>query len=97
MGRTLLLAALVVSAAPARTETLTSPDGRVVATLTAGDEVRYALAVDGGVVLADGRVRGRGRVERFERHEIDETIASPFGERASVRNRCSELALVLPD
>jgi alpha-glucosidase len=106
MGRTLLLAALVVSAAPARTETLTSPDGRVVATLTAGDEARYALAVDGvavlepaplGLALADGRVLGRGRVERVERREIDETIPTPFGERASVRSRCSELALVLAD
>ncbi len=89
-----------------RTETLTSPDGRIVATLTAGDEVRYALAVDGvvvlepaplGLALADGRVLGRGRVERVERREIDETIPTPFGERASVRSRCSELALVLAD
>jgi alpha-glucosidase len=101
------LAAGPLVAASSLTETLASPDGRVVATLTAGDEIRYALAVDGVTVLepaplslalADGRVLGRGtRVEGVERREIDEEIETPFGERALVRNHGRELALVLAD
>ena len=88
-------------------ETLSSPDGRVVATLTVGDDVRYALVVDGRPALAsaplslslsDGRVLGRGtRVLRAERKEIDEVIPTPLGKRASVRSLCHEVALVLPD
>ena len=86
---------------------LASPDGRVVATLTNGDAIRYALAVDGRPVLApapvslslaDGRVLGRGAgVRRVERRELDETIPTPQGKRAAVRNACRELALVLSD
>ena len=50
-----------------------------------------------GLALADGRVLGRGRVERVDRREIDETIPTPFGKRATVRNACRELALVFAD
>jgi alpha-glucosidase len=106
-----LLPALAVAAPagaqPAVTDTLASPDGRVVATLTAGEEVRYALAVDGvsvldpapvSLALADGRVLGRGaRVLRVERKELDERIETPLGKRAVVRDLGRELALVLAD
>jgi alpha-glucosidase len=105
-----LLPAAALAAAPAAAappETLASPDGRVVATLVAGDEVRYALAVDGNPVLApgllslalaDGRVLGRGaRVVRVERGDFDETIPTPQGKRAAVRSVGRELALVLSD
>jgi alpha-glucosidase len=108
-------ALLVLAAAPPATpqpapptvETLSSPDGRVVATLTAGEEIRYALAIDGRPVLvaapvslsiADGRVIGRNaRVLRADRRSLDETIPTPHGKRAVVRNACRELALVLSD
>ena len=93
--------------APAAAEGLVSPDGRVRAILSVGDEARYALEIDGKAVLApatlslslaDGRVLGRGaHVVRIERREIDETIPTPHGKRAAVRSRCSELALVLSD
>ena len=55
------------SAQPPATEARASPDGRAVVTLTIGDELRYALAIDGKPVLApaplslspaDGRVLG---------------------------------------
>ena len=93
--------------APAPDEDLVSPDGRIRATVSIGEELRYALEVDGRVVLspaslslslADGRVLGRGaRVARLERKEIDEVIPTPLGKRAAVRNRYPELALVLSD
>jgi alpha-glucosidase len=92
---------------PAVTEELASPDGRVVATLAVGDDTRYALAIDGKPALAPapvflsvagGRVLGRGgRVLRAERRDVDETIPTPQGKRASVRNHCREVALVLSD
>ena len=89
------------------TEELTSPDGRLEAVLSIGEELRYALAVDGkpmlapaplSLSLADGRILGRGaRVLRVERKELDETIPTPLGKRAAVKNACRELALVLSD
>ena len=95
------------AAAPAARQELASPDGRLTATLTLGDELRYALALDGrplltsaplSLALADGRVLGRGaRLLRVERRAVDETIPTPFGKRASVRDACRELALVLSD
>jgi alpha-glucosidase len=111
VGPILLLAA-PVPAADAQsivpvTEELSSPDGRVVATFTLGDQVRYALAIDRkpvltpaplSLALADGRVLGRGaRALRVERRMIDETIATPHGKRSSVKNACHDLALVLSD
>jgi alpha-glucosidase len=103
---------LLAAARPARLqaaapvdETLSSPDGRLVATLTVGEETRYALSVDGKPVLApapvslslaDGRVLGRNaRVLRADRRSLDETIPTPHGKRAAARNACRELALVL--
>jgi hypothetical protein len=47
------------AAAPAD-ETLSSPDGRLVATLTVGEEIRYALSVDGKPVLAPASTSRRG-------------------------------------
>ena len=111
LGSALLLAAVVpvVAAPPADpvTEELSSPDGRVVATFAVGDQIRYALAIDGKPVLApaplslslaDGRVLGReARVVRVDRRSLDETIPTPHGKRAAVRNVCRELGLLLSD
>jgi alpha-glucosidase len=106
----LLLAGASSFASPPATpavETLSSPDGRIVATLTAGDEIRYALAIDGkpalaparvSLSLADGRVLGQNaRVLRADRRALDESIPTPHGKRATVRNACREVALVLSD
>ncbi len=109
LGPALLLAAGAASARPQASapsvDTLSSPDGRLVATFTAGDEIVYALAVDGRPVLApaavslslaDGRVLGRNaRVLRTDRRSLDETIPTPQGKRAASRNACRELALAL--
>jgi alpha-glucosidase len=103
---------LVCLAAPGRSqgtagagETLSSPDGRLVATITVGEEIRYALSVDGKPVLtpaavslslADGRVFGRqARLLHADRRSVDETIPTPQGKRAAVHNACRELALAL--
>ncbi|MCG6921337.1 MAG: glycoside hydrolase family 97 protein [Acidobacteria bacterium] len=101
------VAAFPAAADAPRTETLASPDGRVVATLTAGEAILYSLEVDGrpvldpaplALALADGPVLGRGsRIVRVDRRDLDETIPTPLGKRASVRNHGRELALVLAD
>jgi alpha-glucosidase len=106
---------LVLAGAPPATpqpvtpavETLSSPDGRIVATLTVAEEIRYALAIDGkpalapapvSLSIADGRVLGRNaRLLRVHRRALDEFIPTPHGKRAAVRNVCRELALVLSD
>jgi alpha-glucosidase len=108
----LLALLLALVPVPARadavpTETVVSPDGRVVVRVAVSAETTYALEVDGAEVLepaavalalADGTVLGRGAsVVGIERREIDETIPTPFGKRASVRNHCRELALALSD
>src|SRR5512139_2702331 len=109
LGPALLLLAVASPARPQAAapagETLSSPDGRLVATLTVGEEIRYALSVDGRPVLApaavslslaDGRVFGRNaRVVRAERRSLDEAIPTPQGKRAAARNACRELALTL--
>jgi alpha-glucosidase len=109
-----MLSAAVVAGAPpvakdqpVGIEKLASPDGRVEVTLSTGEEIRYALAVDGRTVLApaplslslaDGRVLGRGaRLLNADRKQVEETIPTPLGKRAAVRNLCRELALVLSD
>ncbi len=109
LGPALLLS---TTAAPARSEapapvseTLSSPDGRLVATFTVGEETRYTLLVDGSAVLApaaislslaDGHAFGRNaRVLHVDRHSLDETIPTPLGKRTAARNTCRELALVL--
>jgi alpha-glucosidase len=97
-------------AAPADTaavQVLTSPDGHLSATLTAGDELRYALALDGRTLIApsplsmtlgDGRVLGRpARLLRVDRLERAEEIATPLGKRAKVRNVYREAALRFTD
>ena len=94
-------------AAPAGTQELASADGRLKAVLTAAEDVRYSLRLDGRTLvspspvfleLADGRVLGRGAsLVRVDRRQLDETIPTPIGKRATVRNAFRELALVLSD
>lgn len=92
--------------APAHgTYPLASPNGRLRATLTAGADLRYSLALDGrtlvspslvSLTLGDGSVLGRdARVSRAEERERSEEIETPIGKRARVRNAFRELALVL--
>jgi alpha-glucosidase len=95
------------TAPPAATQELSSPDGRLRATFLVGEELTYALAVDGkpvllpapvSMTLGDGRVLGRtARLVRAERREVDETIPTPHGIRSAVRSRAAELGLVLSD
>ena len=77
------------------------------ATLTVGDEVRYALAVDGKPVLVPARSRSRSPTAACwagTRACCAPSAATStrryrrrFGKRAAVHNACRELALVLSD
>jgi alpha-glucosidase len=90
--------------APAAMQQIASPDSHLQATITIGDDVRYALTLDGAPLvlpspvslsLADGRVFGRdARIVRVDRREISEEIETPIGKRAKVRNVCREVAVV---
>jgi alpha-glucosidase len=86
---------------------LASPDGHLTATIAVGDDVRYALALDGraliapspvSMTLADGRVLGRrSKLLRVDRSLKAEEIATPIGKRAKVRNAYREAALLFAD
>lgn len=100
----LFAAALSVLCAQAqKTFTLTSPDGRLQTTVTAGDALTFDLVRDGrtllspspvSLTLADGTVWGASpRVTKAARRSVDETIPSPFYRAASLRDRYNSLTL----
>jgi alpha-glucosidase len=96
---------LPVPPPPAATQRLTSPDGRLEATITVGDELRWALALDGkplvlpsalSLSLADGRVIGRqAKLVRVEGRQVAEEIETPLGPRARVKDAYREMLLQL--
>jgi alpha-glucosidase len=110
---TMALALLVVpplaAAPPAASAVfeIAAPEGTLAATITVGEDVRYALRLGGRTLvapspvwlsLADGRTLGRGaRMLRASRAEVREEIATPLGKRARVGNFYRELALLLSD
>ncbi len=86
---------------------IASPDGHLKATVTVGEDVSYALWLDGrplitpsplSISLADGKVVGRNaKVLRVDRADRSEEIATPIGKRSKVRNAYREAAVLLAD
>lgn len=82
---------------------LTSPDGRLSVTVTAGDSLTYDLSRDGrmlleasplALTLADGRVWGpSARVSKAVRTSADAVLPSPFYRSSTVRDRYNGLVL----
>jgi len=82
---------------------LTSPDGRLSMTVTAGDSLTYDLSYDGrallapspvSLTLADGRAWGpSSRVLKASRTSVDATIPAPLYRRSTVRDRYNGLTL----
>ncbi len=93
----------VCSALAQKSYTLTSPDGRLQATVEAGAELTCGLLLDGrtlmepsplSLTLADGRTWGpSARVVKAVRTSADEVIPSPFYRSAEVRDRYNGLTL----
>lgn len=83
--------------------TVTSPDGHLSATVTAGSSLSYTVALDGKQLLApsaialhltDGSVLGQGcKVAKRTQKQVSETIAAPFYFRSTIADNYNLLKL----
>ena len=101
-----LLAALCIgslSLAAQKTYQLTSPDGKVETTITAGTTLAYSISVDGKQVLApsalsmslsNNSVWGTNvKVKKAHRSTINEEVSSPVYRATALPNHCNVLTL----
>ena len=101
------LAALLLLVCPAafaasKNIQLMSPDGHIVANVTAGKTLSWAVYYDGECLLQDSRVEmkltdgtvyGGGKLQKFSRRSADETFAAIAYKRAEVHDHYNELTL----
>lgn len=98
----LLVMASVLKAAQ-HDKTLTSPDGRIVVTVSIGEDLTYTVTRDGKTLLtpsalsmslSDGEVWGRNaRLVSSKTAAVNRVIPSPFYKRAEVKDEYNELQL----
>lgn len=84
---------------------LTSPDGRLVATVTADKQLTYTITCDGREILAPSPIgikvdngtswTDQVTVKDSKKGVIDETIDSPFYRSTTMQNNCYTLTLSL--
>ena len=105
-----LLATIVVAltALAQREYSLSSPDGRLVATVQVeqggmsysveyGNHFLTPTTVIGLRYEQGGKVYDKMTVRKVSRRTIDETIPSPFSRQATMRNHCNEMTLTLKE
>ena len=101
----LVLAVLMTAMAVAapKSYSLSSPDGKVVAGISAGNEISWTLSFNGKSIISpsaismtlddgtayDGKVKFLKAIKR----KGDETVSTPFYKKATVNNRYNELTL----
>lgn len=103
----LWLAASVSPLSHAAEETVASPDGRIVVAVSDTDGLRYRVALDRQLALADSRLGldfaggfslGRAAtIVKANRSEHDASWKNPFGQRRVVPDRYHELKLTLEE
>ncbi|MBR1539145.1 MAG: glycoside hydrolase family 97 protein [Bacteroidales bacterium] len=102
----LLLAVLPAANLQARSYTLTSPDGRTVVKVEAGDRLSWAVTHGGHEVLAPsaismtiaGRVIGENPTVRSARTQnVKSTVTAPFWRQAQIEENYNQLTLTLKD
>ena len=103
--KTLLTAICIgsLSLAAQKTYQLTSPDGKVETTITAGSTLAYSISVDGKQVLApsalsmslsNNSVWGTNvKVKKADRSTINEEVPSPVYRATALPNHCNVLTL----
>ena len=83
-----------------------SPDGHIVASITAGKTLSYSVFHDGNCLmkdsriemkLTDGTVYGGGKLQKFSRRSANETFRPVAYKRAEVRDHYNELTLSYKD
>ena len=107
MKRFLLLVVAMVTASMAvaaeKSYTLTSPNGRIAATVNVGEKLTYAVAFDGRAIvapsqialrLADGEVLGEGdRLLKAKSSSVDKAVVPQLYFRTEIEDRYNELTL----
>lgn len=106
MKKPLLLAAAILFTAAVSAQksyTLTSPDGRLEATVTAGEELTYDIRLEGRTLLEPSPLAleldngtswgAHARVAKALRSSADRRIASPFYRADSIRESYNALTL----
>ena len=83
-----------------------SPDGHIVANITAGKTLSYTVFHDGDCLmknsriemrLTDGTVYGGGKLQKFSRRSANETFRPVAYKRAEVRDHYNEVTLCYKD
>ncbi len=102
---TLLLAGLAPLTLPAAEESVASPDGRIVVTVSDTAGLHYRVAFDGQPAIVDSRMGldfaggfslGRAAtIESATRADHDSTWENSFGQRRTVRDHYRELTVAL--
>ena len=104
----LLTMAAPSSAASTASYILTSPDGRLTASVQVNQGgMSYAIQYDNHDPMSTtvigleyeqgGKMYNKMTVRKVSRRTIDETIASPFSRQATMRNLCNEITLHLQE
>ncbi|MBR5034053.1 MAG: glycoside hydrolase family 97 N-terminal domain-containing protein, partial [Bacteroidales bacterium] len=96
-----MIGSLVASAADKNVQVM-SPDGKVVASITAGKNLSYSVFYDGDCLLkdsriamklTDGTVYGGGKLQKFTRRSANETFKAIAYKKGSVKDHYNELTL----
>ena len=104
---TILIAAMIFAAAAAsaapRNYELKSPDGKLIVTVEAGEELNYSLSLESdklldksplGMYLEDGTVFGGAQsVKKISRRSVNETISAVVYKKAEVKDVFNEMTL----
>ena len=109
MKRILLIATCIMlaSGAQAKDYTVQSPDGRINVTVSAGEQLSWSVAMDGGqllcpsaiaLTLSDGTVYGgKIKVRKAVRRSVSQTLDAPIFKRSKVKDEYNEITLVTRD
>lgn len=108
IAKSTILTLIVITgfmSASAKSYELQSPSGKLSATVDCAKEMTFSVSHDGrtildpspiSITLTDGTVWGHdGKVSKASRAKVDETIASPFTQSATMRDNYNGLTLTM--
>ena len=96
-----MIGSIMASAADKNVQVM-SPDGHIVASITAGKHLSYSVFYDGDCLLkdsrlemklTDGTVYGGGKLQKFTRRSVNDTFKAIAYKRAEVTDHYNELTL----
>lgn len=84
--------------------TISSPDGKLTASIEPGDSLVYSISREGktvmqpstlGLTLSDGTKVGTGKAKVTSRKKVDQTLATPLYRHSEIPEKYNELTLQL--